>query len=457
MPHRRIPSAVVATLALLAPTLQAAGQELRFTAGQLREDFVVLERSIRGVHPDLAHSVSENEFDAALRALQSQLTQPMTRDEAWRHFARLNPVLADGHLFVTFNDWRGEVATHRRAGGLLFPFEVQLAPDGLLIRSLLGGGPTDLAGSRVLTIDGVPAADVCHQLLLRAHGDTPAFREALISRRFWFYYWKLYGAPATFDVVIAGADARRAPGVRRFAGSPAQPVLLADETDFGQQFRFELRSGRAAVLTLGTFDWHDKDEFLRFTRDAFAKIRDAGIETLVLDVRANGGGDDAFWREGILPYVATQRWRWGSTYRKRVLEQYRDEGETVGEVVSGTLDQWIEPGRDDPLRFKGRTVVLVGPSTYSSGILFANVMQDFGFGTLAGTGGAARADQSGSVQKFALPNTGFAVYVPRFVLARPAGASCRLCSNALVQPDIAIAEIPLNARAAIDEVLRRIR
>ncbi len=456
MPLQRTAVSVAAALVLLAQLVaasQAAAQEPRFAPDQLREDVVALGRTIRGKHPDLTHSVSEKDLDTALRALELQLTVPMTRDEAWRHFAKLNPVLADGHLFVGFDDWRGEVATHRRNGGL-FPFEVQLSPDGLLIASRLGGGATDLAGARVLAINGVPAAEVCRELLLRAHGDTPAFREGLVSRRFWFFYWKVFGAPAAFDLVIATSQRRRADsaGARQFPASPAQPVFLADESDFAQQFRFELHSGRIAVLTLGTFAWPDQDEFLRFARDAFAKIHAGSIATLIVDVRANGGGDDELWKEGVLPYVATKRWRSAAEYRKRVLEPYRDEGETVGDVVSGSLDRWVEPEPENPLHFRGRTVVMVGRSTYSSAILFANVMQDFGFGTLAGTGDAVRADQSGSVQKFALPNTGLALYVPRFVLTRPSGVK-----GTLVRPDIAIAEDPLDARAAIDEALRRIR
>jgi hypothetical protein len=69
------------------------------------------------------------------------------------------------------------------------------------------------------------------------------------------------------------------------------------------------------------------------------------------------------------------------------------------------------------LRFKGKTLVEIGPGTYSSAVLFANVMRDFGFGTLVGTGGTARQTQSGGVRQFILPNSKLALWVPRFVLA----------------------------------------
>ena len=166
-------------------------------------------------------------------------------------------------------------------------------------------------------------------------------------------------------------------------------------------------------------------------------------------MRANGGGDDDFWIEGILPYVATKPYRWASTYRKRVLEEYRDEGETTGDIVSGEIDRWIQPEPGNPLRFSGKVYVLIGRSTYSSAILFSNVVQDFGFGVVAGTGGSARANQTGGVQKSTLPNSGLVLWWPRFILARPSSARDPLYAT----PDVEVTENPRNPRDAVEWLL----
>ena len=55
-------------------------------------------------------------------------------------------------------------------------------------------------------------------------------------------------------------------------------------------------------------------------------------------------------------------------------------------------------------------------------MLFANVMQDFGFATLVGTGGAARRSQSGGVYGVPLAQSGLTLWIPRFVLDPPGGA-----------------------------------
>lgn len=87
--------------------------------------------------------------------------------------------------------------------------------------------------------------------------------------------------------------------------------------------------------------------------------------------------------------------------------------------------------------------------TYSSAVLFSNVVQDYGFARVAGIGGAARTWQSGGVQSLVLPNTGLELSFPRFVLARPSGAA----EPRLLQPDLPLADDPLHPHAAVDALL----
>eukprot|EP01034_Spumella_vulgaris_P036068 gene36067-44481_t len=144
------------------------------------------------------------------------------------------------------------------------------------------------------------------------------------------------------------------------------------------------------------------------------------------------------WLEGLMPYIAGQPYRTGSTYRKKVLETSAAKGEVAGQVVQGEIATWHQPQPNNPLRFGGKVYVLIGPATYSSAVLFANTVQDFGMATLAGSGSAARSAQSGGVRKFVLPNTGLALWMPRFVLDPPAGVR----GDGLLRPDIVLPQNP---------------
>ncbi len=429
--HRRRILASLASLAGLAaltPCTLAAAPTL--TAAQLQADIAFLRKTLADTHPDLRFSVDPAAADAALARLAAKATDGMTRDAAWALLATLNPLFADAHLCVTWPDWRGAVRAHLAGGGTLFPYEVTMDGDGLAIDALLGGAATPLRGARIVAIDGEPAGAVAAALLARVHGDTARFRMHLLGRRWWFYDWKLRGARASHHLTLTHDGRTWTVFTPR---STATPDLLRQDASFDRQFRLDFEADGGAVLTAGSFAPADPARAQAFLRDAFATLRERGTGKLLIDISANGGGDDAVWLDGLLPYLATQPYRTGSTYRKKVLETNAAKGERAGELVTGEITTWRPPQPDNPLRFAGKVRVAIGPATYSSAILFANVMRDFGFATLTGTGGAARRAQSGGVRNFTLPNSGLALSVPRFVLDPPAGGP----PGALLEADAA--------------------
>jgi Peptidase family S41 len=437
----------VACVTLASVSSPDACAEARYTPRQLLQDLSAMNAAIANTHPDAGHSVDPEALSLATLSLGRRMNRAMSRDEAWREFASLNPLLADGHLNVILPDWRGDTRTHLDAGGVLFPFEVHVTPEGnLLITAQLGGAASRHSGARLISINGRSSRQVVKDLLARVHGDTPAFRAALLSQRWWLYYWRMYGAPERFDIELS-TDRHASLSIR---GRNATPAVLAHENDFDHAFRFELLAGHSALLTINTFAWPDKQRFLTFTEQSFAAIRRAGVRSLIIDIRNNLGGDDDMWIQGVMPYIATQRYRWASSYRKKVLEGHQDEGQTIGDVITGQVERWIEPQLDHPLRYSGKTYILIGALTYSSAVLFTQVIQDFSFGTIAGEGGVSRAKQSGGIQTTTLPHTGLVLTAPRFILTRPSAQS----SPMLMQPDISLHSDPLQPRAMVDALLQ---
>jgi hypothetical protein len=430
-------------VAALALSLFITATASALTPQQWHDDLAAMRAAIAATHPDPGHSVDPSAMERGFAQVEQQLRRPLDRDAGWRVLARLNPLFADAHFCLCYDDWRAELRALLANGGV-FPFAVDVAADGrLVITRWLDGTATPLAGARITAINGVPADRVVTALLERVHGDTPRFRAGVLSQRWAFYYGKMFGTPARFDLVFADRPALRIAadhrGNREIAGTPR----------FEDAFALTLLPPRAALLRIDTFAWPDKEQVVAFHRTAFAQLLSAGVDTLVIDVRNNGGGNDDQWIDALLPYLATQPYRWASSYRKKILAASRKDDETVGAVVDGRIERTIEPQLDHPLRFRGKTYVLVGRGTYSSAVLFANVMQDYGFATLAGTGGAARTQQSGGVQRIVLPHSGLAITVPRFILQRPSGAT----DPVFVSPDIGIDEDVLEPQRAVDRLL----
>lgn len=393
------------SLALLAPLAGAGEAPQRLTAAQFREDLAFIREKIARMHPDPAFSADPQAMRDALERAGRDLPPALDRDEAWQRLAELNPVFADAHFFVGYPDWRADTRAWLAAGNSLFPLDVDVRPDGRLSVA----GTTAMAGARIVSVNGVDAATLVPALLAKVHGDTPVFRADMLARRWWLYYWKSFGAPERYRLVLERDGHRR---TLELPGSRALPALMREEAR--TPFRLTIGPGRVAVLSVDTFSQPDPAPFIAFTRDAFARIRQEGADTLVVDITRNGGGDDGMWLDGIMPYLATEPYRTGSSYRGFMRNK-------PDQVADGEISTWRQPQPDNPLRFNGKVFVRIGPATYSSAILFANVMHDFGFGTLVGTGGAARRSQSGGTRDLRLPHTGLMLTLPRFILDPPAG------------------------------------
>jgi C-terminal processing protease CtpA/Prc len=449
-------NAVVVLLCLLtcAPApAQTAPSEPVYAPEALQQDFRFLREEIDRIHPDPGLFSSREKLRKAYGRVEEQLRQPLTRDQAWQVFATLNPVFADAHMFVVDPDWKARTRAHLAAGGALFPYDVQVSTEGeMVVRTELDGSPSALAGMRIEQINGVPASRVAGQLLALMAGETPALRANLLSRRLWSEYRRVFGAPKEFDLVVAKPEG---PTHIRVAGSTKAPSSLAMEgpASFSKTFQFELLPGKAALLTINHFLWPDQQAFNAFTKDAFTRIRDAKVKTLIIDVRENPGGDDDMWKAGVLPYIADKPFRNGSSYVKKVIAGRASGSEKVGDVVHGFGDTWVEPDLNNPLRFSGKTYVLVGRITYSSAVLFSNVVQDFGFAQLVGAGGYARTRQTGGVQNIVLPNTGLGVTIPRFVIDRPSGER----EPALIHPDIILSDSPFDRMVTVNALLEHVR
>lgn len=388
------------------PVTAADGAPQPISAAQFREDIAFVRAMIARMHPDPGFSTDPPAVHRALDRIAHEAPSTLTRDEAWRRLAAVNALLADGHFLIGYPDWRKETRAWLSQGGGLFPVEVNVDPDGALHLST--------APARVVSVNSVAAEELVSTLSPMVHGDTPRFRANLLGQRWWLYYWKRFGAPEAYELVLEEE------GVRRTVTMSARRTLPRVLEQEARQ-PFELAVGRdgRAVLTVDTFGLADPAPFLAFTRDAFARIRAEGVTSLVIDVSKNGGGDDMVWLDGLMPYLATKPYRTGSTYRGLA----RAPAGAPAKPIQGEIATWRQPQPDNPLRFAGKTYVRIGPGTYSSAILFANVMHDFGFATLVGAGGAARRSQSGGIRDVALPHTGLALTLPRFILDPPSGSA----------------------------------
>ena len=395
---------------------------------QVSEDLDQWLAFLDKTHPQLSYTVENTDaFYTDIEKLRNSITQPISAHEFWRKISVFNCVLNDGHTVITFPELKTLANQHVKNGGGLFPFQVVFDHDKLVIKSKSNGQGTEYRGHQITHINGQKTSDFIKPLLQRTNGDSERFRKAVLQRRLAEYIWLYYGDFETFELTLNKYGHQQS---KRFTASQTKFNL---EDVFSEQFKFEILDESNALITLNTFNWGaEYKDVVAFLHDAFAKIQQNNIQHVIIDIRENGGGDDAIWIDGILPYIADKTWRTGSNNKFKVLEGRANNERAVGDVVeSENSFREVDP---NVKKFKGDVSVLISAYSYSSSILFANVIQDHQFGQLVGEATGGKSGQTGGVQAMTLTNSKLRVTSPFFYLERPKGGD----NHKPVEPDVVI-------------------
>lgn len=437
------------------PTIKPSSQETvsaeKLSPAQLKQDLKSLRAFIDATHPDINHSASPAQLDQAYAEITNNLTKPLTANEFWHLTAKLNPLFNDAHWSINLPEADSDMQQVIKKTGGVFPLEVHMRPDGeLTVLALAGGGDTPWRGATIESINGVLAPQLSRQLLALRHGDTPLNRANLLGPSFQLYYASVFGTPAEFKLQLKQNDKLTTVVL---PASKQAAVIGKTGKNFADNFSYRALNHNTAYLKLGTFSWPDEQEIGSFTKDTFDKIQRTGANTLIIDIRENRGGNDSAWIDHVMPYLADRPFRVGSWNKKKVIASRASALEPAGLVIESEFKTWYQPQLSNPLRFKGKVVLLTGRRTYSSAVQFSNVLQDFGFATLAGEGSYARARSTGGIQFFTLPHSKLEIIVPRFWSARPQGGF----TEQLQSPDWLMPDDVTTPEALVQAVAARLQ
>ncbi|BCO20591.1 hypothetical protein KUC3_34480 [Alteromonas sp. KC3] len=406
----------------------------QLTAKQAHSDMEQWFDWLHQTHPDLTHSIKNVDvfYDEYAR-IKASIVEPLSALALWQKMAPLNSILADGHIKVghgSSKQWRQWITE----GTALFPFEIDIKDGSLFIVRDLSEESSEYKGARIESVNGERATSILNKLLVNTHGDTPQFRGHVLQSQFNRLFFMTYGPHQTFDIELFHKAETQKITVNAKAAIPTHLKKHTFEEVFNVTYDAE-----TALLTLNTFAWDDITQFLQFMDSTFAEIRRRNIGHLIIDIRNNGGGNDDMWMAGILRYIADKPYRHFSFYESKILLKYRDPGQLVGNIERGENTRRIQPELKLENFFRGRTTVLIDTGTYSSSIVFANTLQDYGFAQLVGNPTGGRSTQSGGIQFTQLAHSGLQMISPRFLLIRPSGAK----QMTPVVPDFGYCDIEL--------------
>ncbi|CAK9039468.1 Peptidase S41 [Durusdinium trenchii] len=417
-----------------------AFNEETFTRDQLITDFDAGLAFIKETHPDLSYSAKPDALDVKAMEIRASLTDGMTAREAWRQMALLNPVFADAH--VGFRRPLNALEIYQDNGGSLFPLPIVFDAGGVMRAAASGPGGVD-AGDRIVSINGISADNVVAPLLERMRGETAELGRLVLQLYFPIFFWVEHGGYDAYSVRVKKPDGRT------LTARLAEADAYAPADDY---FTYRALSAHVGYLKIDTFNIEQFEPFKAFLESAFADIKADQIETLIIDVRENGGGANDLSDE-LVYYLTDQPYSFISSVKARITEQNIQlvpvEGVKPGMVLDLPLHQTRTPPPDLKNRYSGDVYVLTGPMTYSASIVFATTVQDYGIGKIAGAAPIGAANQTGQVQTLVTPNTKLEALSPLYIFRRPNGDK----SRSRITVDIPVNHNPLDPEAALDDLL----
>ncbi|WDI32292.1 S41 family peptidase [Hyphococcus flavus] len=429
-----------------------------YSSPEIREDLAFLTSTIQKIHPDF-ESIGGDEFQTHAIQLNDSLTTPLTRVEAYRQLSSLNQYLLDGHTYLRAP--AEERRFYESNGGLYPPLTVKIAGNCLIADRVLAEELNIESGDIIVSINDVPARTLVDFSLASQSGESLALRRAYAEKYYYRDVWAMgLQSPFRFSIERNGSLF-----MVTHSGITNNEFMESRDTAAPGN-AFNILDGQVGLLTFNDMPAPD-NEFKNFVRASFAELNEARAETLIIDMRENGGGDS---RAGdfLMTYLTEQKLPAIEYIDVKVTEEIKDyyrtllpEGfkwlpvHSLVPVLRSIQDTppgesfRFHPDAEAPRArkkqpensFDGDIYVLIGPRTYSSAVIFAAPLKHFGKAVFVGEETGEPLIFFGENYYFDLPNTRLQAQVSHKKFALVGAQDARTG----IEPDILATENALDA------------
>ena len=426
-----------------------------FDKKSIASDLEFLRQSLEQTHYDLYAYTTEQAFDAVYQEVKGSIAQDsLSLLEATSLFQRLISAVNNGHTEISFPGQ--SYAEYAYAGGTVFPLEIAFEDGKALVRKNWSANNDIKAGAEVLAINGMPMAEILSSMYPQISAERPYFKNTKIELySFPRLYWQVFGRQDDFEVEIRSNGKIEPYSLKAVSVIEGYEMKRNEVLNAAMQLKFYDQS---AYLNPGNFAGDEK-EYQQFIDSAFTTIQARNSKNLIIDLRNNGGGDDAF-SDYLVSYIANKPFKWNSSFTLKtsalLKAHVRQNYDTTlvywrnvlshedGEIYDYTFEVY-EP-QPTQKRFTGDVYVLVNRQSHSQSAVTAAQIQDYQFGTIVGEETGDYPSLYASQFQYKLPNTGIPVKVSKGYIVRVNGSTAAQG----VMPDIFIKDHLLDEN---DEIL----
>jgi C-terminal processing protease CtpA/Prc len=420
------------------------------SAEDLKLDLNLLYTKLASAHPDLYVHRTKTEYDEFHRQMLSNIDRPQSLFDTQVLFQKF---ASFGNIAHSKIDFPEQVFRDFRAkNGRIFPIFLRIVKGRSYVGENYSINSKVKVGDEILEINGVSVSDWLARLATNVSADTAYIAHSLLEFTFPKYLWLELGELDSYELLLktAAGEPRLLSVLSRTqaemqASSLKQPEYFSLNSDDRTS---EVLDNKVAYLRPGPFYniddstsvW-DNASFIEFIDTAFIRFIKNGAEKLIIDLRANPGGDNSF-SDHMLAWFADRPFRFASDFLIKSsdeaqasnqirLDSNPDATESVsylfaqkyadvprGELFSFEIP-YVQP--NDAPRFRGEVYVLINRHSYSNAVNVAAIVQDYGFGTIVGEKTSDMATTFGAMETFRLRATGIPVSFPKAHIIRPSG------------------------------------
>lgn len=418
----------------------------KYPKEKLQEDYTLLRNILEKKHPSLYWYTSKDSMDYYFDEGYKNISDSMTELQfGWKILAPLTNKIHCGHTsFSMSKGWNRFIANKRIPS---FPLYLKVWKDTMVVAANLNRRDSVIKkGILITAINGMRNAEIIQKLLgyLVEDGYEHNVNYIRLSTSFPYFHRNVFGIYKNYSVqYIDSAGNEKKTILPLFSVSEDTLKKIKNfpplkKKHFSRKEKLEnIRSLKVdssmALITLNSFS---NGHLKKFFKQSFKTIKKDKSKNVVIDLRANGGGD-------ISNYVALAKYLKNKSFKvaDTAAAITKGFGKYTKYIKSGFLNNlglffftkkgadgryhfgyWenhtIQPKKRN--HFNGDVYVLTNGLTFSASSLFCNSVKGQSNVTLVGenTGGGWHGNSGIMIPDIILPNTKLRVRLPIFRLVQ---------------------------------------
>ncbi len=419
----------------------------KYSKETLREDYTFLRNVLQEKHPSLYWYTSKDSMDYFFNEGYHSITDSMTELQfGWKIIAPLTATIHCGHTsFSMSNGWNKFVKNKRIPS---FPLYLKIWRDTMVVLNNLNLKDSIIKRGTIITsINGVKSNNVISRMFdfMVKDGYADNVNYIRLSASFPYFHRNIFGLYKTYNVGYKDSTGIEKHTVLPFFIPPADSLGKQKKITSGikekklsrKQKLENIRSLQidtsTATMTINTFS---KAHLHHFFKSSFRHLAKNKIQNLIVDIRANGGGDidnyvlltkflrKTSFKVADTAYAISKSFKpythhITSGFFNNIGLLFVTHKESDGKYHFGYWERHtFRPKRIN--HFDGNIYVLTNGLTFSASSLFCNAIKGQENVTLVGeeTGGGWYGNSGIMIPDIILPKTKLHVRIPFFRLVQ---------------------------------------